>query len=122
MKIIDVSIVDKVKVFTKNNVKHIPGIFEKALWKAGGLVKKEAGRLSPNKKIANAFKVMVKHPKGMPETHVGLKKRDPGFVGKFLESGARRHRIEPAKWGGHLAFPVVAGKFNVKMKKSGKIK
>lgn len=107
-----------------------PGRIQKAVNKAGGVVKRDAQSRAQYKNVANAIIVAEgsgrrQIDKNMPEARVGFKRGKKGdktaWYGKFFETGTRSHKIAPKNWSGQLSWPVEAGHFNVKMK-SGKIR
>lgn len=122
-------ITNNVSKFAPKAAKMAPDRITKAVLKGGGIVKREAQARAPYKNIANAVKVVQGSGKGqfvqkLPEALVGIKRGKRGekvaWYGKFFESGTKKHKIAP-KNAEQLAWPVSAGRFNVKTK-SGRVR
>lgn len=104
-----VEIENNVSKFTRKVYSASDNELYKAVMKAGGLVKRDAQRGSPSKKISNSIGVIGKNPKGSgPEANIGVKRGSKGWYGKFFETGAKGHEIKP-KNGKVLAFTQSSG-------------
>lgn len=105
---INTNITNNIDKIAPNISRKMPDKMFKAVMKAGGVVKNEAGSRAPSKKIASAIKVIGRNTDGSPESNTGFSKSAKGWYGKFIESGAKKHKIEP-KNGKVLSWLRVGG-------------
>ncbi len=108
---IDSKVINNSSKFARNAVRKSVDPIKRALNKAGGVVKREAQKDAPSRRVANSLKVISK---GSEEARVGLKKSSPGWYGKFYETGAKDHEIGPQNPDGYLAFTPGGKKNKVK--------